>query len=191
MCLQAHATNGAKAQLGTCTGHQNQQWQLVYPPSVSRPVYGARLALYNPYYGMRLSDPGNRTTNGTQQVVAPCNGYRGQEWTLPAGPVQSGIPGKCLDDYGNHTANGNKIDVYTCNGNAGQRWAARTDGTVRIDRKCLNVRNGGTTSGTLVQLYSCNGSSAQQWRLISDGGAGMLQNPHFGPWPAAPAHTPA
>lgn len=189
MCLQSPGTNGAKVQLETCTGHQSQQWQLVYPRSVSRAVYGAVLALYNPYYGMCLSDPGNSTTNGTGQVVSPCNGYRGQEWTLPAGPVQSAIPGKCLDDYRGYTANGNKIDVNRCNGSAAQRWAAHTDGTVRVKGKCLNVRYGGTTSGTPVQLYRCNGSSAQKWRLIADRGALMLQNPHSGLCLADPADT--
>src|SRR5258708_4898817 len=57
MCLQAPATNGAKAQLGTCTGHQNQQSRLGNPPSPSRPADGARRAPYNPTYRTCPGDP--------------------------------------------------------------------------------------------------------------------------------------
>jgi GH25 family lysozyme M1 (1,4-beta-N-acetylmuramidase) len=180
MCLQSPSTRGAKVQLETCTGQADQQWQLVYPASVNHTLSGAVLALYNPGYGMCLSDPGNSKTNGTQQIAWPCYGYKGQEWTLQAGPVQSGIAGKCLDDYKNLTANGNKVDESTCHGGAAQKWAAHTDGTVRINGKCLDVRNGGTASGTRVELYSCNGGTAQQWHLIADGSGVLLQNPRSG-----------
>lgn len=179
-CLQSPATAGYKVRLESCTGHADQQWQLVHPRSVSPSANGGVLALYNPGYGMCLDDPGSSTGNGTKQVVWPCDGNQNQEWTLPRGPIESAIPGKCVDDSGNRTANGNKIDVRTCNGTAAQSWVVNTDSTVRIHRKCLDVRGGGTTSGTLVDLYSCNGTGAQRWRLITDGGGVMLMNPRSG-----------
>jgi hypothetical protein len=166
--------------LEACTGYPSQQWRPVYPRSVSPSANAAALALYNPQYQMCLSDPGSSTTNGTAQVVWPCNGNRNQEWTPPQGRIASGIPGKCVDDSGNLTANGNKIDLSACNGTAAQRWVVRTDATVRIHGKCLDVRGGGTAIGTLVDLYSCNGTGAQQWRLVSGGGGATLENPHSG-----------
>jgi Ricin-type beta-trefoil lectin domain len=114
-------------------------------------------------------------------VVWFCDGNTKEEWTLPGGLIQSGIPGMCVHDNGNRTTNGNKIDIYACKNTwSSQIWTTKTNGTVGIHSKCLNVRNGGTTSGTLVNLYTCNGTGAQQWRLIADGGGVMLKNPRSG-----------
>lgn len=172
---------GDNVQLQTCNGYPSQQWQLVYPRSVSPTANGENLTLYNPGSGMCLDDPGSSTVNGTSQVVWTCDGNQKEEWTLPRGPIQSGIPGMCADDSGNLTTNGNKIDIYACvDGSTAQIWGPKVDGTVRIHAKCLDVRGGGTSSGTLVDLYTCNGSGAQQWRLVADGGGVMLQNPQSG-----------
>jgi GH25 family lysozyme M1 (1,4-beta-N-acetylmuramidase) len=189
LCLQSPATKGYKVRLERCTGQQSQQWQLVYPPSVSTTNYGSVLALYNPGYGLCLSDPGNKPANGTQLIVWPCDGSRGQEWTPQAGPTQSGIAGMCLDDYKNRSASGSTVDSYTCDRARSELWTAQTDGTVRINGRCLNVRNGRTASGTLVDLYSCNASAAEQWRLMADGGGIMLENPHSGLCLADPADS--
>src|SRR5579859_850972 len=190
-CLRSPATAGYKVRLESCTGGAAQQWQLVYPRSVHRSANSAALTLYNPGSGMCLDDPGSSTRNGTDQVVRPCDGNRNQEWVLPRGPIESGIPGKCADDYRDRTASGTKIDVSACDGSAAQVWVAETDGTVRIHGKCLNVHAAGTASGTLVDLYSCNGSGAQQWRLISHGGGVMLKNPRSGLCLADPSDSAA
>ena len=110
----------------------------------------------------------------------PCSGGQNQEWTLPRGPIESGIPGKCIADYPNLTTKANKIALNPCNGTAAQLWMAGPDGTVRTGGKCLEVHSGGTASGTLVDTYRCNGAGAQRWRLISDGGGVMLKNPRSG-----------
>jgi GH25 family lysozyme M1 (1,4-beta-N-acetylmuramidase) len=191
MCLQSPGTAGSAVRLARCTGRDDQQWELVYPHSVGAPRNGAALGLYNPDFGMCLADPGNRTKNGTTQVVGPCNGSRGQEWTLPAGPVQSGITGQCLDDFKNLTRNGNRVDLYRCDRAKSQAWTAQTDGTVRIDGKCLDVHDGRTASGTAVELYSCNGSNAEQWHLIAGVGGLLLENPHSGLCLADPADSKA
>jgi GH25 family lysozyme M1 (1,4-beta-N-acetylmuramidase) len=188
-CLQSPGTKGSVVRLQKCTGQGNQQWQLVYPRSVGGAATGATLALYNPDYGMCLSDPASRTRSGTAQIVWPCNGSRGQEWTPPAGPIQSGIAGQCLDDFKNLTRNGNKVDLYRCDRAKSQTWTAETDGTIRIDGKCLDVHKGRTVGGTPVELYTCNGSSAEQWRLIAGGGGVMLENPHSALCVADPADS--
>ena len=180
-CLTSPAVANTKVTLGTCTGSALQQWQLVYPRSVNPTANAEKLTLYNPGSGMCLDDPGSSTTNGTNQVVWFCDGNTKEEWTLPRGLIQSGIPGMCVHDSGNRTTNGNKIDIYACKNTwSSQIWTTKTNGTVGIHSKCLNVRHGGTTSGTLVNLYTCNGTGAQQWRLIADGGGVMLTNPRSG-----------
>jgi GH25 family lysozyme M1 (1,4-beta-N-acetylmuramidase) len=180
LCLQSPPTADYKVRIETCTGYPDQQWQMVYPPSVNPSAGGSAPSLYNPAYGMCLDDPNGSTANGNKQVVWPCDGNSHQQWTLPGGPVQSGIPGQCVDDYKNQTANGTKIDIAGCNGTTAQAWKVQTNGTIQIHGKCLDVHGSGTTSGTPVDLYSCTGTGAQRWRLIADGGGVMLQNPHSG-----------
>lgn len=180
-CLQAPTQADTNVTLQACNGIPVQQWQLLYPRSVNPTANVENLTLYNPGSGMCLDDPGSSTTSGTNQVVWFCDGNLKEGWTLPRGPIQSGIPGMCADDSGNLTANGNKIDISACvSGSTAQIWGTRADGTVRIHAKCLDVRSGGTTSGTLVDLYTCNGTGAQQWRLVADGGGVMLKNPQSG-----------
>jgi GH25 family lysozyme M1 (1,4-beta-N-acetylmuramidase) len=177
-CLTSPTQADTNVTLQTCAGSALQQWQPLYPRSVNPLANAENLTLYNPGSGMCLDDPGSSVKAGTNQVVWYCDGNTKEEWTLPRGPIQSGIPGMCVDDYHNATANGTKIDIATCvAGSTAQIWNSKIDGTVRIHAKCLNVRGGGTTSGTLVNLYTCNGSAAQQWRLVANGGGVLLKNP--------------
>ena len=179
-CLRSPTTAGWKVLLETCTGRPGQQWQLVYPGSVSASANSGGVTLYNPGYAMCLDDPGSSTTNGTKLVAWPCNGGKNQEWTLPRGPIESGIPGKCVTDVPILTAKASKVVVRACNGTATQVWTAYLDGTIRTAGKCLDVRDGGTTSGSLVDLSRCNRTGAQRWRLVSDGGGVVLRNPRSG-----------
>jgi GH25 family lysozyme M1 (1,4-beta-N-acetylmuramidase) len=185
MCLQAPTTADSTVLIESCMGGATQQWRLAYARSLNPLASTDALALYNPGSGMCLDDPAasttNGTTNGTKQVIWPCDGNDHQEWTLPSGPIQSGIPGKCVDDSQNLTTNGNKIDIASCvTGSAAQQWRVNTDGTVQIHGKCLNIRGGKTARGTRVNLYSCNGTGAQQWRQVVSGSGVLLQNPHSG-----------
>ena len=180
VCLTAPGTAGWKVRLKPCRGAAAGQWRLVYPRSVnSRATGKIPLTLVNPASGWCLADPGG-TTNGTRMVARSCNGNTGQAGTLPAGPVKSQLPGKCLDDHAGSTANGTKIDLWTCNGTAAQAWTAEPDGTLRVRGKCLDVHAGGTASGTAVDLWWCNRTRAQQWHLVSTGAGVSLVNPHSG-----------
>jgi GH25 family lysozyme M1 (1,4-beta-N-acetylmuramidase) len=165
-------SDGTAVQLWSCIpGDANQRWQA-----------GTGTELINPHSGKCLDDPYSRTGNGTKLDIWTCNGGPQQRWTLPAGPVASGVAGKCLDDTGYSTSNGNKIQSWQCDGGTSQNWTAEPDGTVRVYGKCLDVTGYGTTSGTAIQLWSCDsGDRAQQWRVVPAGViAGELVNPNSG-----------
>ena len=178
-CLTAQAKVGRKVLLEPCTGATAGEWMLVYPRSVRAKAGTVPLTLVNPASKWCLADPGS-TSNGTRMLAGTCNGATDQAWVVPAGPVASQLPGKCLDDHANSTANGSKIDLYACNGTAAQRWTTRPDGTIRVHGKCLDVHHGGTASGTPVDLWSCNGTSAQQWHLVPIGAGVAAVNPRSG-----------
>jgi hypothetical protein len=155
-----------------------QQWQPVYPRSLGPAPGAGYTALVNPGSGLCLADRGAGTANET--VLWACNGYPDQSWTLPPGPVTSGIGGLCLDDRGDQTANNTAVDVWGCNGTAAQAWQAEPDGTVRVHGKCLDVARGAVAAGTPVVLHSCNGTAAQVWNLTADGTGVTLVNPVSG-----------
>jgi hypothetical protein len=93
-----------------------------------------------------------------------------------AGPVTSGMSGKCLDDFGGSSANGTIADLWDCNGTAAQNWTA-TGGTLQVNGACLDVVGAGSTAdGTLVDLWACNGGANQQWTAEN----GELVNPQSG-----------
>lgn len=148
--------NGASpdpgVQIWSCTGAANQQW-----------VPDGNARLFDPAFGLCLTDPGGSTVNGTKLQINNCGTGTRDEWTAPAGAVLSAIPGRCLDDSGSSTANGNKIDEYTCNGAAGQKWTLDPDGTIRVNGKCLDDTGDSAASGTKIQLWSCNGGASQRW----------------------------
>lgn len=175
--------DGTTVQLWSCIpGDPNQRWQV-----------GTNTELVNPHSGKCLDDPYSKTANGTKLDIWTCNGGPQQHWTLPAGPVASGVAGKCLDDTNYSTSNGNKIQIWACNGGTSQNWTAEPDGTVRVYGKCLDVTGYGTTSGTKIQLWSCiSGDTAQQWQIAPTGDiAGELFNPNSGMCLADPGDSTA
>ncbi|MFD4789484.1 ricin-type beta-trefoil lectin domain protein [Streptomyces sp. NPDC058459] len=85
-----------------------------------------------------------------------------------AGPVRSGMAGKCLDDFGGSSANGTKVDLWDCNGTPAQQWTS--NGTaLTINGKCLDVTGAGTANGSLVELWDCNGGGNQVWQPYNGG----------------------
>ena len=84
-----------------------------------------------------------------------------------AGPVTSGIAGKCIDNNNGSTANANPVQLWSCNGSAAQTWQLLDDGTLRTAGKCADVTASGTANGTKIQLFDCNGSAAQRWEWHS------------------------
>jgi hypothetical protein len=178
-CLTSLAVNWV-VRLEPCSGADSQEWQLMYPGSVSSSAGAQPLALVNPASGSCLSDPGSSVTNGTRVRAASCDGNQDQVWTLPAGEVVSQVPGRCVTDNFNSTVNGAAIVLRVCRNSGAQQWIAEPDGTVRIRGKCLNVQGGGTSGGTPLNLWTCNGAAGQQWRLLPDGSGVDLVNPLSG-----------
>ncbi|HEX6527279.1 MAG TPA: ricin-type beta-trefoil lectin domain protein [Streptosporangiaceae bacterium] len=143
----------AKLQLWSCTGAGNQQWDV-----------GTGAQLRGLASGYCLTDPASSTKNGTQVEITGCGGYSLREWTLPAGPVLSAIPGRCLDDRAS-TANGAQVDASTCTRENPQNWTFEPDGTIRAGGKCLDDTGDSTASGAKIQIWTCNGDAAQQWTV--------------------------
>jgi len=104
---------------------------------------------------------------------------------LPAGPITSGISGKCVDDPGARSRNGTKIDIYSCNGSGAQDWIVESNGSLSnaVNGKCISVRNGARADGTPIVLHACNGSRAQVWSAIGR----HLVNPVSGKCMTAPS----
>ncbi|MHA6764023.1 ricin-type beta-trefoil lectin domain protein [Streptacidiphilus sp. PAMC 29251] len=101
-----------------------------------------------------------------------------------AGPVTSGIGGKCLDDFAGSNANGTKADLYDCNGTPAQSWTSNGS-TLQINGKCLDVTGGSTANGALVELWDCNGGGNQVWQrgannsLVNPASGKCLDDPGF------------
>ena len=96
-----------------------------------------------------------------------------QQNGLLAGPVPSGIAGKCMDDYNSSPNAGAIVDLWDCNGTGAQQWTVMPDRTLRLSGLCLDVTGGGTANDTSVDLSTCSGAGSQQW---SSGRNGSLVN---------------
>jgi GH25 family lysozyme M1 (1,4-beta-N-acetylmuramidase) len=178
-CLTVpQAAQGTAAELEQCDGAATQQWRLAYPRSTGPAPGPDHTALVNPGSGLCLAGRGAGQADGT--ALRACNGSPGQSWTLPPGPMTSGITGLCLDDRGDRTADNTEVDLWSCNGTAAQAWLAGPDGTVRVHGKCLDVSRGAPVAGTPVVLHSCTGTAAQVWNLTPGGAGVMLVNPGSG-----------
>jgi GH25 family lysozyme M1 (1,4-beta-N-acetylmuramidase) len=103
--------------------------------------------------------------------VAACSGGPGQQWTLPAGPVASQIPGGCLEDLDNSAAAHTGVQVWSCNGSAAQDFTAGPAGTIRIHGRCLEVNHTATARKFPVDLAGCTGAPAQRWIVSAAAGA--------------------
>ena len=133
--------NGSKTVLATCSGAASQQWRV-----------GTAAALVNLVSGLCLDDTGSAAANGIAVRSGHAHGKANQKWTLPAGPVLSQIPGRCLDDAGN----GNQLrqpgrDLAVQRG-AAQAWTAEPDGTVRTTACAWTSTTRGTASGSGLDL---------------------------------------
>lgn len=89
--------------------------------------------------------------------------------TSPAGPVRSGVAGKCLDVNTGSSANGTAAQIWSCNGTNAQSWSAGSDGTLRALGKCLDIVGGGTANGTKAEIWDCNGGANQKWEAYNGG----------------------
>jgi hypothetical protein len=95
----------------------------------------------------------------------------GQQWTRPAGPVASQIPGGCLTDPNDSAASHTGVVLGPCNGGPAQAFAALPGGTVRIRGRCLEVNRTVSSGKFPVDLAACTGAAAERWTVTAVPGA--------------------
>jgi hypothetical protein len=102
-----------RLRLEPCSGAGTQGWSL----------QEGTFWLYNPASGLCMNDPRTSTRNGTQLNVLACGYELNEAFTLPAGPVLSGVGGRCLDDPHNSKTAGVKLEAQPCDGSPAQLWS--------------------------------------------------------------------
>ncbi len=141
-----------------------QRWQL-----------GSNAVLKNLANGRCLADTGTR--NGTRAVAAVCKATPNntgsastpsatQQWTLPAGPLTSGIAGNCASSLGGRSDPAGAVTLRRCKRSAQQAWTIEPDGAISSAGKCLGTAGGRTAPGTQLRLERCvRGAASQVWQL--------------------------
>jgi GH25 family lysozyme M1 (1,4-beta-N-acetylmuramidase) len=122
-----------------------------------------------------LADTG--TKNGTRAVAAVCQATpnstgsastpsASQQWTLPAGPLTSGIAGSCASSLRSGPDAAGAVTVRRCRTSSQQAWTIEPDGAMSVVGRCLGTAGGGTAPGTQVRLVRCiKGAVTQVWQL--------------------------
>ncbi len=169
--------SGAKEVLEPCAGYASQQWTV-----------GIGAHLVNGTAGLCLSGSASGT-NGSRVWLGSCSTAASRAWTLPAGAVQSQLPGQCVAS--SSQASGAAVVIAGCSGLAAQQWTAQPDGTVRQAGLCLAVAGAGTASGTDVDLAACSGGTGQQWQINPAGAGQQLVNSQSGLCLADPGDSTA
>jgi GH25 family lysozyme M1 (1,4-beta-N-acetylmuramidase) len=163
-CLSAgKVASSASAALGLAPCGGKQRWQL-----------RSNAVLVNLTNGRCLADSGAR--NGTRAVAATCQATANntgstskpspsQQWTLPAGPLPSGIAGWCASDQRVTGQRFGAVTLRPCNGTGAQAVTIAPSGTITIAGKCATLNGDAITPGTRVRLAPCDGSAYQVWQL--------------------------
>jgi Putative Ig domain/Ricin-type beta-trefoil lectin domain/Subtilase family len=148
-----------------CDGAPSQKWSL---------QFGA-VWLYNPASGLCMNDPHDSTRDGTQVSVATCEDTVSQAFTLPPGPVLSGIAGQCLTDPRNSRHAGIRLDAIPCNGSRAQLWSTFSSWTepdhngLCMDTTGYPYTKPGVQPGVPVLLTKCAGGIDTLWFPLPDG----------------------
>jgi hypothetical protein len=172
-CLAAKsATSTASGALGLMScAKDGQRWQL-----------GSNAVLKNLGSGRCLADTG--TKNGTRAVAAVCKATpnstgsastpnSSQQWTLPAGPLTSGIAGSCASNLRGSSEPAGVVTLRQCKRSAQQNWTIEPDGAISVVGRCLGTAGGKTAPGTQVRLVRCIKDAATQVWQLSGGPIGL------------------
>jgi GH25 family lysozyme M1 (1,4-beta-N-acetylmuramidase) len=164
-CLAAKsASSKAPAALALMSCAKGQRWQL-----------GSNAVLKNLSDGRCLADTGTR--NGVRAVAAVCQARSNatgsastpsasQQWTLPAGPLASGIAGNCASSLRGGSDPVGTVTLRQCKRSAQQSWTMEPDGAISSGGKCLAAAGGRTAPGTPLRLVRCvKGAASQVWQL--------------------------
>ena len=179
-CLAAKAgssTTSGMIKLTSCTGAQ--RWQVRSDAVLTYVGNGRCLADTGRVSGSRaVAAICQATSNNTGSASTPSTS---QQWTLPAGPLTSGVAGYCASTL--HPAGGPSYaaTLRKCTTLATQGWTIEPDGTLRAGGKCLRTVSGATSPGSLLHLGSCSSGAADQvWQLAGGPIGVQLLNPAAG-----------
>ncbi len=118
---QSGTANDTIVQLWTCNGSGAQRWtynatnkEFVQPGVRPVPRRSGQCHRRQPAGHLRLQ---RRREPAVDAAAA-----------APAGPITSGIAGKCVDVRSAGTADGTPIQIYDCNGSTAQSWTVAADG---------------------------------------------------------------
>lgn len=178
-CLAAQSvstTKPASLDLTSCTNAQRWQAQ-------------SNAVLINLSDNRCLADTG--TKNGALASAAVCvatpnntgsasTPSPSQQWTLPAGPLTSGIPGNCASNVLSAGQQTGAVTLRGCNGTSAQAWTLEPSGQLSLGGQCLGLTAGVTTPGTHVQLGACATQPSQIWQLAGGPMGVEILNPYAG-----------
>lgn len=119
-------TAGAEVQQWSCSGGDDQQWQL-------HTVGGGYYQILNGHSGLCLDVSGSSTADKAPIVQQTCDGRTSQQWQLRATgtgyfEIVARHSGKCLDVDSAFTTDGARLLQYTCwndESHTNQHWTVR------------------------------------------------------------------
>ncbi len=177
LSINAGAGNGARASIERCVrGDGRQDWTYLTHGLLRNPATGRCLAVHG------------AAASGRPVVIWSCGGDASTSWVLPAAPILSALPGRCLADPGSSSAAGTPMESSRCGASRSQRWTAERNGTITIEGKCLAVAGSSLLDGAPIELAGCSRSAAQRWLR---GPNDQLINANSGRCLAIPGNSPA
>jgi hypothetical protein len=137
-------------------GTSTMTFPLVARFAANGPAGQIRLALN----GRCLTDPGNRTANGTRVNVANCQAGAAQHWTVAADGTLR-VHNRCLDIAGQGGAAGQPAQLSQCTGSTREMWMQGTAGELANPASGLCL----TSSGPGTKMGACRIKRTGQWTL--------------------------
>ncbi len=129
------------------------------------------------------------TSNNTGSASTPS---AGQQWSLPAGLLTSGVAGYCVSGLRPAGALSGAVTLQRCHPSAPQAWAAEPDGAISAGGSCLGTAGGSLAPGAYLRLVGCAAGAARQVWQLSGGPFGVeLVSPAAGLCAADPADRSA
>jgi hypothetical protein len=137
-------------------GVSSMTFPLVVRPASGGPAGQVHLVLN----GRCLTDPGNKTGNGTRVTVAKCQPGPAQHWAVaPDGTLR--VHNHCLDIAGQGGAAGRPVQLWQCDGSTREAWAQGTAGELVNPASGLCL----TGAGTVPTMGTCRIKRSEEWNL--------------------------
>jgi hypothetical protein len=129
---------------------------LVVRTASGGPAGRVRLALN----GKCLTDPGNKTANGTRVDVSNCQAGPAQRWTVVSDGTLR-VRGRCLDIAGSGGAAGQRVQLWQCTGAPREIWMQGTAGELVNPSSGLCL----TGPGSVPTTGTCRIKADEAWTL--------------------------